>query len=137
MLSAQRRHDRLVVDTGIGHENTHGLESIDGASFQRRHLLSLPKTPVMAKIDSARIGNHRDAHLTFMLRISRQALDKLDACLAERLGISHDVRLGYRDQVGSIEKPPNLYHVFDRPAARCTQLTVLHGLLFFIQFHLV
>ena len=41
MFTTYRWHDGLVIDTGIGHQDTHGLEGIDGALFERCHGVGL------------------------------------------------------------------------------------------------
>ena len=41
MLAAHRRHDSLIIDAGIGHQNTHRLEGIDGTLFQISHQIGL------------------------------------------------------------------------------------------------
>ena len=37
VLAAHRRHDGLVVDAGIGHENAERLEGGDGAALEVQH----------------------------------------------------------------------------------------------------
>ncbi len=135
VLAAHRRHDRLVIDAGIGHQDAERLEGVDRALLERGHLVGLAQALVVTEIDAARIGNHRHAHAALVLRAGRHAFEKFDPGLAERLGVGHDVRLRHRHEIGRVEEAPDLQHVLDRPAARSAEFAGKHRPFFVVQVH--
>jgi hypothetical protein len=135
VLAAHRRHDGLVVDAGIGHHDAERFEGVDRSPLERGHGVGLFEALVVAKVDTARIGDHRDAHASFGLGTGGHIFEELDAGLAQRFGVGHDVRLGDFDEIGGVEKLADTHHVFDRPAPRLAELAGQHGLLLFVEFH--
>jgi hypothetical protein len=71
MLAAHRRHDGLIVDAGVGHQNAERFEGHDRASFEVEHPCRLPEPVGRRKIGAARIGNGRNAHAALRCRKRR------------------------------------------------------------------
>jgi len=93
MLAAQRRHDRLVVDAGVGHQHAKGRERRDCPALERRHPLGLPEPAIDREIDAARVGDRRHPDPARGLGCGSEAFEKAHPGLAQGFGVGHDVRL--------------------------------------------
>jgi hypothetical protein len=135
VLAAGRRHDRLVVDAGVGHQDTERLERGDCASLERGHRLGLAEPLVDRDIEPARIGQGRNADPAVGLWRGGEAFEKAQPGRAERLRVGHDVRLRHRHEVGGVEEFAGHDLVLDRPAPRLAERTGEHRLLFVDEAH--
>ncbi len=79
MLAEHRRHDGLVVDAGVGHQDAERLERGDRAPLQFDHPGLLLEPVRGGEIGAARIGDGRDAHPPLLRRQARHALQPFDA----------------------------------------------------------
>ena len=68
VLAAQRRHDRLIIDAGIGHQHAERLKGGNRAALESEHPGLLLQLFRLRKIGAARVGYGRNADLTFALR---------------------------------------------------------------------
>ena len=89
----------------------------------------------MAKVDAARIGDHRHANLSIFGRMRSKLLEKAHPGFAQGFGIRHDVRLADFDQIGCVEKLTDLQHMLHCPPAWFAELTIQHGLFFKVELH--
>ena len=116
MLASERRHDGLVVDAGVSHQDAEGFEGVDGATLERGHGIGLFQGSIVIEIDAARIGNHGNEHAAFVFGKARQALDEGDTGFAQRFGVRHHVGLGNLDEVFRIKEPADLDHMGPSPS---------------------
>ncbi len=79
LLAADRRHDGLVVDAGVGHQHAQRLERGNGAAFQieRPGLLLQPRGG--GKIGAARVGDGGDADAALRFRQRGHPFQPCDA----------------------------------------------------------
>jgi hypothetical protein len=135
MLAAQRRHDRLIIDAGVGHQHAKGGECRNRPRLERDHRSTLPEPAVDREIDAARVGDGRHPHSPRGLGCGGDAFEKAHPGLAQGLGVGHDVGLRHRDEIGRIEEPADGDLVGDRPAPRLAELTGQHRPFFVAQLH--
>src|SRR6266702_377172 len=67
-LAAQRRHDRLIIDAGIGHQHAKRLEGGNRAALEIEHPRLLLQSLRLRKIGAARVGDARNADWSLALR---------------------------------------------------------------------
>ena len=135
VLAAHRRHDRLIVDAGVGHQHAERLERGDRARFEGAHVFALAEPLIDMHVETARIGQGRDADPSFAFGRARKAFEKADAGFAEQLGIGHDVRLRHRYEIGRVEEFADRDLMRDGPASRFAELAGQHGPLFVGKAH--
>jgi hypothetical protein len=135
MLAAQRRHDRLVVDAGVGHQHAAGREGRDRPPFEGRHRGILPEPAIDREIDPARVGDRRHPDPPLGLGSDGDPFEKADPGLAQGFGVGHDVRLRHRDEISRVEELADGDLVGDRPAPRLAELARQHRLFFVVQPH--
>ena len=135
MLAADRRHDRLIIDAGVGHQHAEGAECGDRARFEVAHGLALAEPLVDLHIETARIGQGRDPDPPLAVGGAGEAFEKADTGLAERLGVGHDVRLRDRHEIGRVEELADRDLMRDGPASRFAELAGQHGPLFVAEAH--
>ena len=115
MVTADRRHDRLIIDAGVGHQHAKGAQRVDCPLFERRHPLALPKPAIDREIDAARVGDRRHPHPPLRFRRSGEPFEKAHPGLAQGLGIGHHVRLRHRHKIGRVEEFADRDLMRDRP----------------------
>jgi hypothetical protein len=75
VLAAQRCHDRLIIDAGIGHQHAEG-ECGDGTALECRHRHALAEPAINRKIDAPRVGDGRHAYPTLRPGRRGEAFEK-------------------------------------------------------------
>ena len=135
MLAAQRRHDRLIVDAGVGHQHAEGGERRDRPRLERRHRRALAEPAINREIDPARIGDRRHPNPPLGLGCRGEPFEKAHPGLAQGFGVGHDVRLRHRDEIGGVEELADGDLMGDRPAPRLTERARQHRLFLVGQPH--
>src|SRR6266571_8926988 len=135
VLAAHRRHDRLIIDAGIGHQDAERLEGGNRAALEIEHPRLLLQSLRLRKIGAARVGDARNADLALALRKLGPAFQPFHTGAAERLGVGHDMGLRHRDEIRRAEIGPDLYLMFDRPLPQRTEFAAAHRLFFVVQLH--
>src|SRR5581483_1008829 len=135
MLPTHRRHDGLIIDAGVGHQHAERLEGGNRPALEVDHPRLLLEPHRGSEIGAARIGDGRDADAALRRRKTRHPLEPFDTCGAERLGVSHDVRLTDRHEILRTEESANLDLVIDRPGDRRPEFAGAHRLFFTGEFH--
>ena len=132
VITTHRRHNRLIINAGVGHHDADGLAGGDKAAFKCRHFLGLAKRLIMREINAARVSDHRDNNFA---AVAGKVFDKADAGVTNRFRICHHMRLTDWHHINSVKKPANLHLMINGPflgqAARAGQ----YGVFFVIQFH--
>src|SRR5262249_49671352 len=99
VLAQNRRHDRLVVDAGIGHQYAQRLQRGNRAAFEVDHPGLLFEPMRSREVGAARIRDGGNPYTPRVRRQPRQPFEPFDAGWPQRLGVGHDVGLGYRDEI--------------------------------------
>ena len=128
VVAAYRRHDDLVVDAGVGHDDAHGTARLDEAPLDVGHGLGLAQRVVVVEVDPARVGDRRDGDAALAFGQGGEAFHQLHSGEPDGLRVGHHVGLAHLDHVGGVEHAPDLELVLDGPAARRAQLARQHGL---------
>ena len=130
MLAAHRRHNRLIVDAGVGHQDPERLKCRDRAALEIEHPGLLAQPRGSGKVGAARIRDGWNPHTPLLGRKLGQPFEPFNTGNAEGLGIGHDVGLVYRDEVFRAEIPAHLDLMVDRPLHRRPKLAGVHGRFF-------
>ncbi len=130
MLTANRRHDGLVIDAGVRHQHAEGAQRVDRALLERRHLRCLAEPAIDGEIEPARIGDRRHPNPALGLGRRREAFEKAHPGLAQGFRVGHDVGLRHRHQILGIEELADRDLVGNRPAPRLAELARQHRPLF-------
>ena len=132
MVTKDRRHNRLVIDTGIGHHDAHSLAGGNETTFQAGHLFCLAKRLITGQVNTARVGNHRDL---YFCTVCGHLFGKRYPSLTKGFRVSHHMGLTDADHIFSIKHLANLQLVLNRPLYRGSGLSGQHGLFFVTQLH--
>jgi hypothetical protein len=83
MLAAHGRHDRLIIDAGIGHQHAERLEGGNSAALEIEHPRLLLQSLRLRKIGAARVGDGWNTDLALALRQLRPAFQPFHTDAAE------------------------------------------------------
>src|SRR3954462_8954448 len=68
MLAADRRHDGLVIDAGVRHQNAEGFERSDESRFDLNHRVALLQALVCVEVDPTWVGDGGNANVSLAFR---------------------------------------------------------------------
>ena len=128
MFTTYRRHDRLIVYTGVGHDDAHGVTRLDKAALDIRHRLGLPQWIVVIQINATRVCDHWYCDTSLSLWQSSESLDQFNTGHTDGFRISHHMCLTHFHHIRSVEHTPYLHLMLKRPASSRPHFTGEHGL---------
>src|SRR5262249_20838565 len=136
VLADERRHNGLIVDAGIRHQQPERLQRGDRAAFEVDHPGLLLEPMRGREVGAARICDGGNPYTPLVRRQARQLLEPFDPGFPERLGIGHNVRLAHRDEVARAEIVSDLDLMRDRPLRRLAELARPQRFFFSGEIHL-
>src|SRR5262249_14712907 len=108
----------------------------DRAAFELEHPRLLLEPMRGREVSAARIRDGGNPYTPRVRRQPRQPFEPFDAGWPQRLGVGHDVGLGYRDEVARAEIGSDLDLVLDRPLRRAPERAGAQRFFFGREIHL-
>jgi hypothetical protein len=99
VLAVHRRHDRLIVDASIRHQDAERLKRCDGAMFEFQHPRLLLEPLRCGEVRTARVCDRGDSHAPLLGRQAHPSFQPFHARDPEGFGVGHDVGLAHRHEV--------------------------------------